>query len=58
MKATKIRVIAYITFGMVTLVGFVYFVGQTRYRISSAVSEYYGAPEYPQDRGSWFSGRF
>lgn len=44
MKTTKIRLIAYVTFGVVNLMGFVYLVGQDRYRVSTAAPEYYGAP--------------
>jgi hypothetical protein len=50
-KTTKIRIIAYVTFGVINLIGFVYLVGEDRYRVSTA------APDYPQDLSSWLSGR-
>jgi len=56
-KTTKIRIIAYVTFGVINLIGFVYLVGQDRSRVSTAAPEYYGAPGYPQDLSSWLSGR-
>jgi hypothetical protein len=57
MKAIKIRSIAYVTMGVLNLVGFVYLVGQTRYHVATATPEYYGTPGYPQELSSWFSGR-
>jgi hypothetical protein len=57
MKTFKIRVIAYVTFGIFNLVGFIYLVGETRYHISTATSQYEAAPFFPQDLSSWFSGR-
>jgi len=57
MKTTKIRLIVYVTFGVINLIGFVYLVGQDRYRVSAAAPEYYGTPGYPQDPSSWLSGR-
>ena len=56
MKTTKIRLIAYVTFGVINLIGFVYLVGEDRYRVSTAAPEYDGAPGYPQDLSSWLSG--
>jgi hypothetical protein len=57
MKTIKIRMIAYVTFGALNLVGFVYLVGQNRYQVATATTEYYGTPRYPQELSSWFSGR-
>jgi hypothetical protein len=57
MKACKIRIIAYLAFGIINLVSFVYLVGQTRYHISTTQPEYEAAPYFPQDLSSWFSGR-
>ena len=56
MKATKIRIIAYVAFGVINLIGFVCVVGQDR-RVSTPAPEYYGAPYVSQDLSSWFSGR-
>jgi hypothetical protein len=57
MKVFKIRIIAYIAFGIINLVGFVCLVGDTRYQISTATPQYEAAPGFPQDLSSWFSGR-
>jgi hypothetical protein len=57
MKTCKIRMIAYVTFGIINLLGFVYLVGETRYHISTAEPQYEIAPYFPQDLSSWFSGR-
>jgi len=57
MNTVKVRIIAYVTFGIMNLVGFVYLVGETRYRVSTETSPYEAAPYVPQDLSSWFSGR-
>jgi len=57
MNTIKVRIIAYVTFGIMNLVGFVYLVGETRYHVSTVVPQYEAAPYLPQDLSSWFSGR-
>jgi hypothetical protein len=57
MSTTKCRIIAYVTFGIMNLVGFVYLVGETRYHVSTVTPQYEAAPYVPQDLSSWFSGR-
>jgi hypothetical protein len=57
MKPIKIRMIAYVTFGIINLLGFVFLVGETRYQVPATTSDYYGTPGFPQDLSSWFSGR-
>jgi hypothetical protein len=57
MNTIKVRVIAYVTFGIINLVGFVYLVGETRYHVSIETPQYEAAAYVPQDFCSWFSGR-
>ncbi|HEX3446294.1 MAG TPA: hypothetical protein VHS80_16375 [Chthoniobacterales bacterium] len=57
MKTFKIRIIAYIAFGIINLVGFVYLVGETRYQISTATPQYEAAAGFPQNLSSWFYRR-
>jgi hypothetical protein len=56
MKTIKIRMIAFIAFGILNLLGFVYVVGQGHYRTPMLSPEYDGYPNAPQDLSSWFSG--
>ena len=53
----RVRIIAYVTFGMINLVGFLYLVGETRYHVSAETAQYEATPYVPQDLSSWFSGR-
>jgi hypothetical protein len=57
MNTIKVQTIAYVTIGVINLVGFVYLVGETRYHVSTATPQYEAAPYVPQDLSSWFSGR-
>jgi hypothetical protein len=56
MKIIKIRIIAFVAFGVLNLLGFVYVVGQGRYHAPVMTPEYDGYPSAPQDLSSWFSG--
>jgi hypothetical protein len=57
MNTIKVRIIAYVAFGIINLVGFVYLIGETRYQVSTEAPQYQAAPYVPQDLSSWFSGR-
>ena len=56
MKTFKIRVIAYVTFGIINLVGFIFLVGETRYPVSIATTQYEATPCFPQDLSPGFLG--
>ncbi len=57
MNTIKVQIIAYVTIGIINLVGFVYLVGETHYHVSTETPQYEAASHVPQDLSSWFSGR-
>jgi hypothetical protein len=57
MNTIKVQIIAYVTIGIINLVGFVYLVGETHDHGSTETPQYEAAPYVPQDLSSWFSGR-
>jgi hypothetical protein len=57
MKTIKIRIVAYVAFGILNLVGFIYVVGQGRYHTPVMTPQYDGYSSVPQDLSTWFAGR-